>query len=172
MTRCLRSALLLLLACVCLLCSCRSRAEFSAGQKLSGEEAQEALASMGETAAEDNAEEKLYYFVMGSGTVYHSLQTCSHLKNSKNVQCGTLSQVIAAGKERLCATCARNEKEAQASDETDAARVCYYTVGGSVWHYDSACASLAHSENVRSGTVEQAMQEGKTRACARCGDQQ
>ena len=169
MTRRLQNALLLLLVCVCLLCSCRNRAEFSAGQKLSGEEAQDALASMGEDM-ESDAEEKLYYFVIGSGTVYHSVRTCSYLKNSENVQCGTLSQVNAAGKEWLCAACARNEEGAHALDDTDATRSCYYTTGGSVWHYDSACASLVHSENVRSGTVEQAMRDGKERPCARCGD--
>lgn len=168
MTRAVLKAALLLLLCVCCLCACHRRAEFSGGQQISGEEIQEML---GTSVGESEPGEKLYYFVSGGGLVYHSSSSCSYLKNSKNVLSGTMAQVSAAGKERLCSACAKNEEDTPLFAEADAARTCYYTAGGSVWHYDSACASLVHSENVRSGTVEQAMLDGKTRACARCGDQ-
>ena len=168
MTRILPKFLLLLLVCTCLLCSCRRRAEFSGGQTLSDEEAREMLSALQE---EPSAEEAVYYFVTGSGTVYHSSASCTYLKNSGNVQTGSLSQALAAGKERLCSACAKAGASALTTDNADPSRACYYTASGSVWHYDNACVSLAHSENVISGTVEQAMQDGKARACARCGNE-
>ena len=168
MTRALPKAFLLFLLCVCALCSCYRRAEFSGGKALTQDGVREMLDA---TDGGEESEEKLYYFVSGDGEVYHSSSSCSYLKNSKNVLSGTMAQVSAAGKERLCSACAKNEKDAPVLADVDTSRVCYYTAGGGVWHYDSTCASLAHSENVRSGTVEQAMLDGKTRACARCGDQ-
>lgn len=165
-------AVLLLLACALGLFSCKADTDFSGSGSLSEEEMRTLLASMqGETTGTDG-QEKLYYFVSGSGTVYHSNAACSYLKNSKNVIEGTLSEALAAGKETLCSACAAEEQKQDSAppDTEENARICYYTAGGSVWHYDSACATLSHSENVQTGTVAQAMLEGKTRACARCGD--
>ena len=160
-----------LLAGMCVFCllSCRSRAEFSAGEALSVEDTQALLASLQEkTGDEEVQQEKVYYYVAGSGSVYHSDVSCGHLKNSQNVQTGTLSQLLAAGKERLCASCAKKESGAAVMGDVDGERLCYYTSGGTVWHYNKACASLSHSKNVQEGTVTQAMLEGKARPCTRC----
>ena len=163
----LASCLLLL---ACFLCSCGNHAEFSGGEALSVEETQALIASWKTESSAERIEEGIYYFVTGSGAVYHSNASCAHLKNSKNVQSGTLAQAQTAGKDRLCATCAKGMGIGSELSDADGDRACYYTVGGAVWHYDPSCASLSQSENVQGGTVEQAMLAGKTRPCARCGD--
>ncbi len=157
--------------CAFSLLSCRARPEFSGGKALSTEETQALLTSLQEAPSVDATEqEKMYYFVTGSGAVYHSDASCAHLKNSKNVQTGTLSRVLDAGKERLCASCAKKEAGAQTEAATEDTQVCYYTAGGTVWHCDSSCASLSRSKNVLEGTVSEAMLSGKTRPCTRCGE--
>ena len=44
----------------------------------------------------------------------------------------------------------------------------YYTKSGSVWHKTSECPALKNSENVICATQDQAVSEGKTRACKKC----
>lgn len=165
-------AALLLLACAFSLFSCKADADFSGGESLGEEEMRALLASLQDETSDADGQEKLYYFVSGSGTVYHSNAACNYLKNSKNVTEGTLSAVLAVGKETLCSACAAEEQQQGAvpQDTEENARICYYTAAGSVWHYDSACTTLAHSESMQTGTVSQAMLEGKTRVCTRCGD--
>ena len=181
---------LLMLAAMAGMCafgmlSCRTRSEFFAGESLAPADAQALLSAEKESAkgGEEIAEESvattqdtLYYYVAGSGEVYHNNASCGYLKKSQSVLEGTLAQVNAAGKTRLCAACEKAKEEilpASGEADTDAdaqERICYYTAGGKVWHYDRNCASLANSENVLSGTETQAALDGKTRPCARCGD--
>jgi hypothetical protein len=170
-----RKLLLVIVAsglCALALSSCRVRAEFSGGETLSSEETQALLTSLQEKPSEElpQVQEKVYYFVTGSGVVYHSDASCGHLKNSKSVQSGTLAEARGAGKEKLCATCAKRDESVQAESPCDGDRSCYYTPGGTVWHYDRSCSALSHSENVQEGTVNEAMLQGKSRPCARCGE--
>ena len=172
----MRKKNLLLLAamagvCVFGLISCRNRTEFSGGNPLSEEQAKELLATepkKPETPPVLCEEEQTYYFVEGNGSVYHSEPSCTYLKKSQNVKSGTLAQVLAAGKVKLCGTCAK--KQTSVLDESVTERTCYYTAGGTVWHYDRSCGALARSSDVRSGTVDSAMLDGKTRPCTRCCD--
>ena len=180
---------LLMLAAMAGMCafgmmSCRTRSEFSAGESLSPVEAQAVLSAAQEKEekqpvaekTEEVTQETTYYYVKGSGSVYHSDASCGYLKNSQNVCSGSLAQVMQEGKTRLCSACQKAQGESLPTlDKADAdvseeARICYYTAGGKVWHYDRNCASLANSENVRSGTEAQAALDEKTRPCARCGD--
>lgn len=46
----------------------------------------------------------------------------------------------------------------------------FWTDGGSVWHVTENCSALAKSKTVLSGSREEAMADGKTRVCKRCGD--
>ena len=167
---------LLLLAAMAGICaiglvSCRSRAEFSGGKSLSPAETKELLSEEPKepvTSEQILPQEKAYYFVEGSGAVYHSDAACTYLKKSQDIKNGTLAQALAAGKERLCAACAKKQPSAPGEEQADS--VCYYTAGGSVWHYDRSCGALARSADVLSGTVNAAMLDGKTRPCSRCGD--
>ncbi|MCQ2432175.1 MAG: hypothetical protein MJ175_06175 [Clostridia bacterium] len=47
--------------------------------------------------------------------------------------------------------------------------VVFWTSGGSVWHTKESCSALARSENIRSGTTEDAQKAGMERVCKRCG---
>ncbi len=152
------------------LLSCRNHTEFSGGKPLSEAQTKALLSAQPKESEAEVVpqEEGAYYFVEGSGTVYHSEASCTHLKKSQNIKIGTLAQALAAGKVKLCATCAKKQSVELDDGETD--RTCYYTAGGTVWHYDRSCGALARSGNVLSGTVDGALLDGKTRPCSRCGD--
>ncbi len=62
------------------------------------------------------------------------------------------------------------EKETKPPDtDVEGNIVVYWTKSGGVWHYDKSCSSLARSSAVESGTLEEAMRAGKSRACLKCG---
>lgn len=44
----------------------------------------------------------------------------------------------------------------------------YWVKGGEVWHVKRTCSSLSHSKNILTGTLEEAVANGKTRQCSRC----
>ena len=46
--------------------------------------------------------------------------------------------------------------------------IVYWLPGGSVWHASSACSSVERSDNVRSGSIANAVSEGKERPCQTC----
>jgi len=46
--------------------------------------------------------------------------------------------------------------------------IVYWLPGGSVWHASSACSSVVRSENARSGSIANAVSEGKERPCQTC----
>ncbi len=46
--------------------------------------------------------------------------------------------------------------------------IVYWTAGGSVWHTDRNCGSIAKSSAVVSGTINEAAAAGKGRACMKC----
>ncbi|MBQ2765474.1 MAG: hypothetical protein IJF48_00620, partial [Clostridia bacterium] len=45
----------------------------------------------------------------------------------------------------------------------------YWVKGGEVWHVKKTCSSLSNSKNILTGSIEEAMSNGKTRKCSRCG---
>ncbi len=45
----------------------------------------------------------------------------------------------------------------------------YWVKGGEVWHLKRTCSSLSNSRNILTGTVEEAVANGKIRQCSRCG---
>lgn len=57
-----------------------------------------------------------------------------------------------------------------AAESDDLENVVYWVTGGEVWHITDKCSSLSRSKKILSGTVEQAMSSGKSRACKLCGD--
>ena len=54
--------------------------------------------------------------------------------------------------------------------ETDSSGylIVYWLPGGSVWHASSACSSVERSDNARSGSIANAVSEGKDRPCQIC----
>ena len=59
------------------------------------------------------------------------------------------------------------ETETLVSDE-QGERV-FWTKSGSVWHTTDQCHHLKKSKNIESGSVEEAMEAGKSKACSSCG---
>lgn len=55
------------------------------------------------------------------------------------------------------------DKEGHTNDQ-----IVFWVEGGSVWHTDKSCSSLLRSKNILSGTIDQAMKAGKSRACKIC----
>lgn len=63
-------------------------------------------------------------------------------------------------------------------DETDAVRTnaidsdaegtVYWVKNGKVWHTSKNCSSLSRSKDIISGTTDQALNNGKERACKKC----
>ena len=66
------------------------------------------------TSAESNSqtesghsEQDLFYWTE-NGEVWHKSKDCRYLSNSKEINCGTYSDAINAGKVRPCSACCKN----------------------------------------------------------------
>ncbi len=46
----------------------------------------------------------------------------------------------------------------------------YWVANGEVWHVSEKCPSLSRSKKILSGSVEDALLNGKARVCKRCGN--
>lgn len=49
-----------------------------------------------------------------------------------------------------------------------ASSTVYWTEKGKCWHTTKGCSTLSRSKNIKSGTVQQAKDAGKTKACSKC----
>ena len=193
--------------CICALIGCEDKLDLDGDGKLSAEELEEIRDSLQQNPGasdpdqderlpqenqtpptdNENEENKTVFYYTDSGEVYHSNRECGHLKNSKNVNEGTLSQIQAAGKTRLCSACAKDDEENNtppADDDEDTndqtppvggeddenKTVCYYTPNGDVWHLTKECGSLKNTQTIMEGSIEDAKAAGKSRVCNRCGD--
>lgn len=58
--------------------------------------------------------------------------------------------------------------EADNEGNKDDTNTVYWTSGGTVWHTRRDCSYLQKSKNVLSGTVEEAISEGKKKLCSSC----
>ena len=57
---------------------------------------------------------------------------------------------------------------AETTKEFSSDSAVYWTDGGQVWHTDPTCASLKRAQNIRTGSVAEAENEGKSRICSYC----
>ncbi len=106
-----------------------------------------------------------------SGEVAHTSRECTSLARAKNVVSGSAEAAFEAGKSRLCARCDSTETT-EAATETTAPlpkAEAYWTPSGTVVHIRADCPSLARSNNVASGSLEDALAHGKARVCKSCG---
>ncbi len=58
----------------------------------------------------------------------------------------------------------------QASKLSDGGK-CYWTEGGSVYHFNPDCSHISHSAEIVQGTVQEAFDAGKTRGCKDCTEE-
>jgi len=54
--------------------------------------------------------------------------------------------------------------------DVDGNIIVYWTSGGTVYHYSKDCSSLSRSKAIESGSIEDAIDAGKSKACSICGD--
>lgn len=66
---------------------------------------------------------------------------------------------------------ALDEAEEQAALLSDGG-LCYWTAGGSVYHFNPDCQALSHSAEIFQGDVQTAFDEGKTRGCKFCTEEE
>ena len=53
-------------------------------------------------------------------------------------------------------------------DNADGEEIVYWVENGEVWHTHKDCVSIKDSTPILSGSVDKALEEGKTRLCTRC----
>ncbi len=107
------------LSALTLLCGCTPTDRFVAGQPIGREELasiSEALLatepvepSDGDTSAESYPTDAVYW--TEGGSVYHLDPACYHLSRADEVLHGTVEKALAAGKDKVCASCGDNEDD-------------------------------------------------------------
>ena len=87
-----------------------------------------------------------------------------------------IQQEILEGEETETGAEDKSAENSSSSDESDTSfesdsdlnTIVYWTVTGSVWHKSPSCSHIKNNPNILAGTVRQAMEAEKTKACSRC----
>lgn len=135
------------------------------------------------TSADDTGENQpeIVYW-SDSGSVYHVKSNCSALSNAKQVHAGSLEEALHNKKLRECSKCfdgctpatsaETTEKPQESSSSeytvTNDAETVFWAESGTVYHLRKTCPALAHSSEIFSGTVKEALGCNKEKLCARC----
>ncbi len=129
----------------------------------------------------------IVYWLTG-GSVWHESRECSTVKKAdpNAVISGNAYDAYYAGKTRACKVCAEdsaifideNQITAATSElvtteqftDTQTSDTVYWVKNGSVWHVNINCSSLKRTseEDIISGSIQEAEEQGKERACKRC----
>ena len=176
-----------------LLAGCHSKPAFDAGQTLSAKELEALRNSLENANGEQNGamgsqsgtldENKTIVYYIETSEVYHTNLECSYIRNSSSVIEGSADQAKELGKTRICGACAKNGEKgdllSDGSGDTDKGTsdqqgenktVVYYTESGEAYHLDRNCTYLRNSNLVKEGSVNDALNAGKSRPCSRCAD--
>ena len=76
------------------------------------------------------------------------------------------TEVTEERSEVVSETVSVTETEADSYDES---ATVYWTKSGSVWHTTDKCHHLKKSKSIESGSVEEAIEAGKSKVCSSCG---
>lgn len=131
-----------------------------------------------------------------NGTVWHVSLNCASITKSNpgNLHSGDISEAMSAGKERGCKICSASiEIDTPQYTETEAAisttdivqekypkdysadgrLIVYWVKNGTVWHVSSKCSSLSKTSasDILSGSEDEALTQGKERACKICSNE-
>lgn len=136
-------------------------------------------------------------FWLDGGAVWHASRACSTIKKSdpEKVKSGTVQDALESGKERLCKICGSDSdiidslesndtyanSEVVSVPETDkypkeyfenGELIVFWLEGGKVWHESRHCSSLSRSDpdKITYGSVPEAIEAGKERACKNCSE--
>ena len=105
-----------------LLTACAAKEPFDAGAPMSADDVaalrEELLGKQENEKKEENTDQSpedntdtlqgATVYWLESGSVYHTNVSCYHIKEKPNVRSGTVADAGAAGKTRLCSSCARD----------------------------------------------------------------
>lgn len=125
-----------------------------------------------EPTPDDEIEEGDVFFTP-SGTTWHESAECTYLSRSETILHGSIDEAIEKGKERPCSKCypekePDNENE-QGGDEIDNGdSIVFWTKSGACWHVSTECYHIADSDNVQSGSIQDALAADKERPCSKC----
>jgi hypothetical protein len=137
-------------------------------------------------------------FWLDGGSVWHVSQLCSSIKKADPsvVKNGSVADAQNSGKERPCKICGSDFEyteitvttnhidvtaEVSTDSETqkypreygeDGEIIVFWLEGGKVWHWSRQCSSLSRSnpEKIIKGSVSDAINAGKERACKNCSE--
>ena len=62
-----------------------------------------------EESGQETHEDSSIVYWTSSGTVWHTIRDCSHIRNSQNVISGTVEEAISSGKKQLCSSCQKKQ---------------------------------------------------------------
>ena len=65
-----------------------------------------------------------------------------------------------------------NSTEESGQETHEDSSIVYWTSSGTVWHTKRDCSHIRNSQNVISGTVEEAISSGKKQLCSSCQKKQ
>ena len=65
-----------------------------------------------------------------------------------------------------------NSAEESGQETQEDSSIVYWTSSGTVWHTKRDCSHIRNSQNVISGTVEEAISSGKKQLCSSCQKKQ
>lgn len=98
-----------LTVCIMLLflagCRAQSGVEITSGEPLSHGEQQSLYEQRSKQESEPDAGAKGTVYWTQSGTKYHKSPDCTHIKNAKELQSGTVAQAINHGTDGPCSRC-------------------------------------------------------------------
>ena len=120
------------------------------------------------------SDEVVYW--LESGSVWHIKKDCWRMAGTTNeIFSGTVADAQEAGKDHVCSSCGKKVEDEETDTEADKENVesdgiVYWLESGSVWHIKKDCWRIAGTTNeILSGTVEDARKAGAERVCSSCG---
>lgn len=109
------------------------------------------------------------------GSRWHANIDCYYIADSDNVESGSVADALTAGKKRACSKCFSDEED---KDENEDVNVedniensdteVFWTEIGNRWHTHRDCYHIADLDDVKSGTVAEAIEDEKTGLCLHC----
>lgn len=146
--------------------------------------------------AETCEDGSIILYWLENGTVWHVSLNCASItkSNPENLHSGGIAEAMSAGKERGCKICSvtieidtapytetdavtsiiETVQEKYPKDYTEDGRlIVYWVKNGSVWHVSSKCSSLSKTSasHILSGSEDEALAQGKERACKICSNE-
>ena len=152
----------LILTAIMIFVSCgnASKNDFYGGELLDEERMSEIKSSFFTTEADETTE---------TVEITEEIETTEEIKATETLEKNeteSVSKIIAETKAQE--TEYNERKEDSTHSEIDGVETVFWTKNGEVWHLSRDCRYIK-SSTVVSGSLEEAIEQGKSRACSSCG---